>query len=282
MAQQAAVEERVKRYILDGGDDDLRRLLTISQESADMARAGFRRIGVQKGWTGIDCGCGPIGGLAVMAEMLGPDAHIVGVDFNEAAVQQARTVTSALGLSNVEVVHGDINELDSATLGGPFDLAYSRLFLMHQAKPAETMRRIAALLKPGGWLIAQEPLRTPGPRSHPEVDALGTYWALLHQVMERAGFPHDSVENLPSSAREAGLEVVQVSGYFMTLDARGGFDIHANTLAAARDRTIQSAVASEQEVDSLLNTLRGARESEYAWVLSPYFLDLTLRKPMPA
>ncbi len=275
-----AVEERVRRYILDGSDDDLRRLLTISQEAAEMARAGFRRIGVQKGWTAIECGCGPIGGLAVMAEMLGPAARIVGVDFNEQAVQQARAVTSALGLSNVEVIRGDVNEMDADTLGGPFDLAYTRLFLMHQTDPAETLRRIAALLKPGGWIIAQEPLRTPPPRSHPEVDALGDYWALLHQVMERAGFPHDSVENLPRYASEAGLEVVDVSGYFVTMGPHVGFDIHANTLAVARERTIRSGVATEQQVDDLLQRLRGAKEAEHAWVLSPFFLDLTLRKPL--
>lgn len=35
----------------------------------------------------------------------------------------------------MEVVAGDLYELDPAALGGPFDLAYSRLFLMHQADP---------------------------------------------------------------------------------------------------------------------------------------------------
>lgn len=128
-----AVAERVRRYILDGSDEDLRRLLSIAEVSAEMARAAFRRIGMQQGWTAIDCGCGPIGGLAVMAEMVGPGGRIVGVDFNPAAVQRARAVASALELDNVEVVAGDLHELDPAALGGPFDLAYTRLFMMHQA-----------------------------------------------------------------------------------------------------------------------------------------------------
>ena len=129
------IAERVKRYILDGTDQDLRRLLSISQDAAEMARSAFGRVGVQEGWNAIDCGCGPIGGLAVMAEMVGPRGRIVGVDFNGPAVQQARAVVSSLGLSNVDVVEGDIHELDSARLGGPFDLAYTRLFLVHQAEP---------------------------------------------------------------------------------------------------------------------------------------------------
>ena len=219
-----AVAERVRRYILDGTDEDLRRLLRISELTAEMARAAFRRAGVQEGWSAIDCGCGPIGGLAVMAELVGPGGRVVGVDFSEPAVKQARAVASALGLGNVQVVAGDLHELDPATLGGPFDLAYTRLFLMHQANPAQTLRQIAALLRPGGWLVAQEPLRTPPPRSHPDLDALGGYWELLHQLLERAGVPAGAVEDLPRSAREAGLEVAGTDGCFTTTDPAVGFE----------------------------------------------------------
>jgi hypothetical protein len=41
------------------------------------------------------------------------------VDFNGAAVEQARGVASSLGLDNVEVVEGDVHEVDPAALGGP-------------------------------------------------------------------------------------------------------------------------------------------------------------------
>ena len=113
------VAGRVRRYILDGSDEDLRRLLGIAEISAEMARAAFGRLGVQPGWTAIDCGCGPIGGLAVMAEAVGPAGRVVGVDFNPAAVQRARAVVSALELGNVEVVAGDLHELDRSSAGRP-------------------------------------------------------------------------------------------------------------------------------------------------------------------
>jgi ubiquinone/menaquinone biosynthesis C-methylase UbiE len=85
-----AVKERVRRYILDGTDQDLRRLLSIAELSAEKARSAFGRLGARQGWNAIDCGCGPIGGLAVMAEMVGPAGRVVGIDFNPAAVQRAR------------------------------------------------------------------------------------------------------------------------------------------------------------------------------------------------
>lgn len=276
-----AVAERVRRYILDGTDQDLRRLLSISEVSAEMARAAFRRLGVQEGWNAIECGCGPIGGLAVMAEMVGPAGRIVGVDFSEPAVQRARAVVSALELGNVEVVAGDIHELELAPLGGPFDLAYTRLFLMHQADPVQTLRRVAGLLRPGGWLVAQEPLRSPPPRSHPHLEILADWWDLLYELLERAGVPSGAVEDLPRSAREAGFDVAGMGGYFMTMDPGLGFEIHASTLAAARERAINSGIAAGR-IDDLVRDIRAAGGGGYEWVSSPFFLDLALRKPVAA
>ena len=206
-----AIAERVRRYILDGSDEDLRRLLGVAETTREMARSAFRRVGMREGWHAIDCGCGPIGGLTVMAEMVGPAGRVVCVDFSESAIQRARSVVAALGLGNVELFAGDIHELGAAAVGGPFDLAYTRLFLMHQPDPVRTLSQIARLLRPSGWVVAQEALRSPPPRSHPHLDALGAYWDLVYDLVERAGgVPHGAVDGLAGSARAADLEVVAV------------------------------------------------------------------------
>src|SRR5437763_15668718 len=105
-----AIAERVRRYILDGSDEDLRRLLGVAETAREMARSAFRRVGMQEGWHAIDCGCGPIGGLAVMAELVGPAGRGGGGDCSEAAIQRARSVGAALELGNVELFGGDIDE----------------------------------------------------------------------------------------------------------------------------------------------------------------------------
>jgi SAM-dependent methyltransferase len=235
-------------------------------------------VGVGPGWTVIDCGCGPIGGLAILAEMVGPAGRVVGVDFSEPTIQYARSVMAALGLENVELVAGDIHELDAATLGGPFDLAFTRAFLMHQADPVRTLGRIAGLVRPGGWIVAHEPLASPPPRSLPHLGVLETYWSLLHEVMERAGVPRGTVERLPRSAREAGLEIAKADGFFATQDPAIGFEIHAGSLAAARERAIEAGIAAEM-IDDVVAILGAAKAGGYEWVTSPFLLDLVLRKP---
>jgi SAM-dependent methyltransferase len=276
-----AIAEHAGRYVLDGSDEDLRRLLTISEITADTARRAFGRVGISEGWTAIDCGCGPLGGLAVLAEMAGPAGRVVGVDFSEPAIQRARSVVAALGLANVELAAGDIHDLDAAALGGPFDLAFTRCFLMHQADPVRTLRQIAGLLRPGGWIVAHEPLPNPQPRSHPHLSALAAYWDLAHEVMELAGAPRGSVESLGRAARAAGLEVADTSGYFTTCEPELGFELHAATLTAVRDRAVALGIAAER-IDDLLMDLRAAKSGQYEWVSTPFFTDLALRKPTTA
>jgi SAM-dependent methyltransferase len=218
-----------------------------------------------------------------MAEMVGPAGRVVGVDVSEPAVQRARSVAAALELGNVDVFAGDFHELGAAALGGPFDLAYTRLFLMHQPDPVRTLRHIAGLLRPGGWVVAQEALRSPPPRSHPQLDALGAYWDLLYELVERGGeVPHGAVDGLAGSARAAGLDVVAVDGSFATVDPERGFGLHLATLLAARERAIASGIAAGQQIDDLVNDLRAAKGGGYEWVTTPFFLDLTLRKPATA
>jgi SAM-dependent methyltransferase len=272
------VTQRVSRYILDGSDPDLRRLLSGAELGAENARTAFRRVGVQPGWNVIDCGCGLIGGLAVLAEMVGPAGRVVGVDVSPAAVQRARAVVTALELGIVEVVAGDLHDLDAAALGGPFDLAFSRAFMMHQADPVRTLRRIADLLRPGGWLVVHEALESPPPRSHPHLRAVADHWDLVHEVLHRNGVPAGAVEDLPRSARQAGLEVTAMRGLFLVEDPEPMFEIYAATVEAVRERGIQLGIAAER-IDGLVQDLRAAKDGGYEWVTSSYYLDLALRKP---
>jgi Methyltransferase domain len=179
------------------------------------------------------------------------------VDASEAAIDRARSVTAALGLDNVELFAGDLHDLGADALGGPFDVAFTRLFLMHQPDPARTLRHIAGRLRAGGTIVAHEALRSPAPRSHPHLEALGGYWELLHTVMQQAGLPALSVERLPRSAHAAGLDVVEANGFFTLADPLElGFELHAATVAASRERAIALGVPPRRSTSSCIPCAR--------------------------
>ena len=272
-----AIADRVRRYILDGSDADLRRLMSISEVFADDARRSLATAGGTAGGSVLDCGCGPMGALATMSELVGPTGRAVGVDFSEPTVARARAVMDALGLDNVEVFAGDLNELSVSDLGGPFDVAFTRLFLMHQVDPVRTLRQIAGLLRPGGCIVAHEAVRFPPPRSFPHLEALAEYWELINQLIEQAGGPANVVERLPDAAVAAGLEVESTAGFFRTWPPELGFGLHAASMAAARDRATSASVADQ--IDDVVARIKNADPAAYSWVASPFFLDLTFRKP---
>jgi SAM-dependent methyltransferase len=264
-------------YLLDGSDPDLARLLRIAEFSAPGLRDVFSRVGVTEGWRTIDCGCGPLGALAVLAELVGPTGHVVGIDFNAATIERARAVVSALGLGNVEVRVADVHDVQVGELGAPFDLAFTRCFLMHQPDRRRTLRRIAGLLRPGGWLVIHEPLPTPPPTSTPEHPDLARYWAIVEATMRRLGADGD-VGRLPQECRDSGFEVVESSGFFLVLPAAEGFELHAATLDAAKGRAGASGAATAEEVDAVVANLRAAASGEFEWVGSPVYLALTVRR----
>ncbi|MGN6177022.1 MAG: hypothetical protein ACTHPS_29315 [Streptosporangiaceae bacterium] len=94
------------------------------------------------------------------------------------------------------------------------------------------------------------------------------------------GVPRGAIDGLAGSARAAGLEVVAVDGSFATMDPELGFDLHAATVLAARERAVASGIATGQQIDDLVGDLRAAKRGGYEWVSGPCFLDLTLRKPV--
>jgi hypothetical protein len=150
---------------------------------------------------------------------------------------------------------------------------------MHQSDMARTLARLADIVRPGGWIVCQEPLSTPAPRSHPHLDALSDYWDLLHKLLARAGVPQRSIEDLPRVAADNALEVHHADGFFNIMAPDEGFELHAGTLTAIREGTTQSGVATAEQVDELLTAIRTAKHEKYQWVSTPFFLDLTLREP---
>ena len=76
----------------------------VSLRAPEIARSAFRRVSMQEGWHVIDCGCGPMGGLAVMAEMVARPGGWLASTSASRRLQRARSVVAALQLGNVELL----------------------------------------------------------------------------------------------------------------------------------------------------------------------------------
>jgi hypothetical protein len=68
-----------------------------------------------------------------------------------------------------------------------------------------------------------------------------------------------------------------MNGCFLTGDPQL-FELHAATLAAARERATRLGIAAGG-IDDLVRDIRAAKDGGYEWVSSPFYLDMALREP---
>ena len=103
----------------------------------------------QPGQRVIDVGCGFGDTTQRIAGLLGPKGHAVGVDVAPRFIEDAVRETAELGISNASFEVADVQTDD---LGGPYDMAFSRMGVMFFNAPVPALRNVRAALVPGGRL----------------------------------------------------------------------------------------------------------------------------------
>ena len=92
----------------------------------------------------LDCGCGP-GVISIgLAEAVGPNGHVTGIDFAESQIAIAQACATPNLTFQVASVYALPFE-DNA-----FDLVFSHALFEHLADPIQGVREIRRVLRPGG------------------------------------------------------------------------------------------------------------------------------------
>lgn len=148
------------------------------------------RLGLGPGWRCADVGAGGGDVAVALAEMVGHEGRVYAVDSDPLARDEVATAAAA---------HAQVVALTQAaeelTLPEPVDLAFCRFLLIHVIDPAVALRRMATVVRPGGWVVAQEPVTSAG-----RVGGLAL-------SMPDARHP-DLGALLPALVGEAGLDLV--------------------------------------------------------------------------
>jgi len=121
------------RHILQGG---------LSRHSA----AVIPNLPIEKGMSVLDVGCG-WGDMSIqVAEIVGEDGRVVGIDCVDAFLEEARRDAASRGLSNAEFRRGDA---EIALPENEFDYVVARFGTMFFTNPVAALRRMRLALKPG-------------------------------------------------------------------------------------------------------------------------------------
>ncbi len=127
---------------------ELERLQAIEQVFDPASHRRIQATGITTSWRCLEVGAGAGSITQWMAAVVGEKGKVVAIDLDTRFVADIQ-------LSNVEVLQADICSLPLENHS--FDLVHARYVLIHIADFQVALLRMLELLKPGGWIVIEEP-----------------------------------------------------------------------------------------------------------------------------
>jgi len=239
-------------YLLSNSDRQARnRLEAISTLFDETTLRHMRALGLGTGWRCWEIGAGGPTVPLLLAREVGPDGMIIATDIDVIWAEAASS-------SNVRIIKHDV--VMEAAPEGPFDLIHARLVLVHLPERAEVLGRIAAALKPGGWLLVED--ADPNLQPLACVDESGPAQALANKLrrgfrtlMADRGVDLEYGRSLPRALRDAGLRDVMAEAFF-PLARPECSALEIATITMLREQMISKGLASENEVKECVHNLQ--------------------------
>jgi SAM-dependent methyltransferase len=194
------------RYVIRGGKEGRERLRLLSEIMAPFTHTLLDEMGITRGSTCLDVGCGGGDVTFELARRVGPAGRAVGVDLDDTKLELARREAESLGLSNVAFEARDVAEWEPEH---PFDVAYARFLLTHLPRPGLLLSTLRRRIRPGGVVVVED-IDYRGHFAEPDCPALWRAVELYTKSVQSRGADPNIGPRLPALLRAAGFEDVQM------------------------------------------------------------------------
>jgi SAM-dependent methyltransferase len=193
VAEDDAAVARRRAHMPDGTTAilDTRSLATAHRRLAQLLRPGL---------SVLDVGCGTGAITRGMAEAVGRDGRVVGVDVNGAMIEKARATHAEVPSLSFEVASADALPFE-----GVFDIVTAARVLQWLADPASAVRAMTAAARRGGRVIVldynhEKAVWTPEPPA-----TLRRFYAAFLDWRAAAGMDNTIADHLPDLFAAADL-----------------------------------------------------------------------------
>jgi SAM-dependent methyltransferase len=193
-------------YVFEGTrhEAELERLRTLEAVFDPGTRACLLATGLREGWRCLEVGAGAGSIARWLSEAAGPSGHVLAIDLSTRFLSDLRG-------ANLEVREADVR--DARLEPGSFDLAHARFVLIHVPDWAAALAAMVRCLKPGGWLVLEEPDFS-GSRSFAGPAELCRAFHNVHRAIEamfsQRGLDHSFGTRLPALLLDRGLEGIAI------------------------------------------------------------------------
>ena len=256
-------------YVLATGDQGAARLHLLDEVYGASSRAACAAAGLAAGWRVADVGCG-VGDMSCwLGERVGPQGGVVAMDVSADQLLHGREQAVRRGLGNVSFVEGSAYE--PGLPPGEFDLAFCRFLLCHLQRPADALAQMAALLRPGGTLVAQDMVMT-SMFSDPPSRAYSRFAELSVEVGAALGVDYDVGRRLFGMFRDLGLTELSVSVHQPAFATGERKRLWEYTFLEAAPGAAAAGIGTEEEVAELTAEFAAISRDDSALVVQPALL----------
>ncbi|MCX4744814.1 methyltransferase domain-containing protein [Kitasatospora sp. NBC_01287] len=214
------------------------------------------RLGPVDGWSCWEVGAGGPALPRALAERVGPAGRILATDLDTSWLagltgQASQAAQAGAPGAPIEVRRHDV--VRDEPPAEQFDLVHTRLLLVHLPERVEVLRRLAAAVRPGGWLVVEDadpalqPLACPDERG-PAQELANRIRRGFRALLAERGVDLAFGRTLPGLLREAGVREVRAEGYF-PVTSPACRALEAATVRQLREQLITGGLATAAEIE---------------------------------
>ncbi len=244
-----------------GGERERLELLAAWLDPATIRQ--LEGLGVGPGWRCLEVGPGAGTVARWLGARVADGGGVVALDID------TRFLDGLAGAPGVKVRRGDVRIDDLGS--GAFDLIHTRLMLEHLPDRLTVMKRMVDWLKPGGWVLFEEP------DCAAAVASPNRLWA-RHMEAYRADPGYDVTCGRALASEVAALGLEDLGLEMATPAVAGGTALarwHAMTISAIRPAMVGTGAVTADELDELCAAL------EHPGLLEPGFTIVSVRARKP-
>ncbi len=190
-------------YVHARDADEYQRLRDQARMWQSATEALLDQFGLDPGMSALDVGSGSGAVMRLMANRVGPQGSVSGIEIDAKLGGQAIAALRAEGGAKFNYVEANVLDLELVP-GSPFDLVFCRFFLMHMQDPVAVIEKIQGWVKPGGVIAAQE-FDFGSIAIEPLCPAMGEFNRLFEGVFRGHGRNLRAGRQLPMQFEAAGI-----------------------------------------------------------------------------
>jgi SAM-dependent methyltransferase len=258
----------MKPYILDDASAfEYKRLDLMSKILDPWTRGYLTTLGVGEGWQCLELGSGNGSVAEWLSAMVGPSGGVTAIDVNPVLLE-------LIPAPNLLVQQMDVRTGEWRPAS--YDLVSCRALLHQIAEDAPAvLARMAAAVKPGGWLLIQEPDFHLAPTTEPEVWA--SLWKGLIEWGRGNGIDWLIGRQLPSMVAALGLGHPQAKTDVQNIRGRDRGALYFQLFfAEVRDRVVGAGQLDAATIDAAAALLDDPNYWTQCWMMTAVWV----RKPL--